>query len=43
MGWISRRVDLPFLEIAKLWLAAAAVRQNGELPVRFHHIDVDAA
>jgi hypothetical protein len=32
-----------YLEIAKLWLAAAAVRQNGELPVRFHQIDADAA
>jgi hypothetical protein len=32
-----------YLEIAKIWLAAAAVRQNGELPVRFHHIDADAA
>jgi hypothetical protein len=32
-----------YLEIAKIWLAAAAVRQDGELPVRFHHIDADAA
>ena len=32
-----------YLEIAKIWLAASAVRQDGELPVRFHHIDADAA
>jgi hypothetical protein len=39
----TKSVRLAYLEIAKLWLAAAMVRQNGELPVRFHHIDADAA
>jgi hypothetical protein len=39
----TKSVRLAYLEIARLWLAAAAVRQNGELPVRFHHIDGDAA
>ena len=32
-----------YLEIAKIWLAAAAVRQDGELPIRYPHIDADAA
>ena len=31
-----------YLEIAKVWLEAAAVRQDGELPIRSHYIDADA-
>ena len=36
-------VRLAYLEIAKIWLAVAAVRQDGELPIRYPHIDADAA
>jgi hypothetical protein len=32
-----------YLEIAKIWLTAADVRQDGELPIRYPHIDDDAA
>jgi hypothetical protein len=32
-----------YLEIAKIWLAVADVRQDGELPIRYPHIDADAA
>jgi hypothetical protein len=39
----TKSVRLAYLEIAKLWLAAAAVRQDGELPIRYPHIDADAA
>jgi hypothetical protein len=31
-----------YLEIAKVWLEAAAVRQDRRLPIRSHHIDTDA-
>jgi hypothetical protein len=31
-----------YLEIAKIWLAAADVRQDGESPIRDPHIDADA-
>jgi hypothetical protein len=32
-----------YLEIAKIWLAVADVRQDGELPTRYPDIDADAA
>jgi hypothetical protein len=39
----TESVRLAYLEIAKVWLAAAAVRPDGELPIRYPHIDADAA
>jgi len=32
-----------YLEIAKIWLAVADLRQDAELPIRYPHIDADAA
>jgi len=32
-----------YLEIAKIWLTAADGRQDGEWPIRYPHIDADAA
>ena len=32
-----------YLEIAKTWLAMADARQDGESPIRYPHIDAEAA
>ena len=37
-----KSVRSAYLEIAKVWLEAAAAREDGELPIRSHHIDADA-
>jgi hypothetical protein len=36
----TKNVRLAYLEIAKIWLAAA-MHQDGELPTRYAHIDPD--
>jgi hypothetical protein len=38
----TESVRLAYLEIAKVWLAAAAVRPDGGV-LRYPHIDADAA
>ena len=39
----TQSVRSAYLEIAKVWLEAAAARQGRQLPIHSHHIDVDAA
>lgn len=39
----TKNVRLAYLEIAKIWLEAAAGAQGGELPTRYPQIDADAA
>jgi hypothetical protein len=39
----TKSVRLAYLEIAKIWLEAAAGAQGGELPTRYPQIDADAA
>jgi hypothetical protein len=39
----TKNVRLAYLEIAKIWLEAAAMDQDEELPRRYPQIDADAA
>ena len=39
----TRNARSAYLEIAKMWLAMADARQDGGPPVRYPHIDADAA
>ena len=38
----TKSVRSAYLEITKVWLEAAAAREDGELPIRSHYIDADA-